>query len=58
MKLTLYELGNFLLAGMATRTMHMWSWEEDIEITDDWNVVLITTRENGILNIYCEAPED
>ena len=50
------ELGNILSAGMATKTMHMWNFEKDQEITDEWIVVLLTTDENGILNIYCEAP--
>lgn len=50
------ELGNILSAKMATRTIHAWYIQGEMEITDDWQVVFLETDNNGILKIYCEAP--
>lgn len=56
MTITRGELGDILSAQMPTRTIHMIYVQSKMEITDDWEVKFLETDENGILNIYCEAP--
>jgi hypothetical protein len=55
--LTRKQLGDILSANMATKTIHANITESNREIADNWIVVFLENDENGILNIYCEAPK-
>lgn len=53
MSITRGQLNSVLSDKMQTRTLHERKSEEDMEITDDWEVSYMETGENGILYIYC-----
>lgn len=57
-QITRAELGTIISANTPTRTMraeylHGTEWE-DVELSEDWYVVLIETDGFGVLNIYCD----
>ena len=57
-KITRGQLGDILSANTPTRTKHLDLREDDQEITDKWIVKYLDTDQDGVLNIYCTAPEN